>query len=145
MRKRSAIVSGSDTAGQTSSLAVDNNSASHVSPGKLPLNSPASKHKFYFQFIINSLELLPERPTSVNLPTTPRKKSINAFFKQFAEGPKLPRVAQLEWKRNSRKRGKVPVCKFQKSIDPNKPDHYIFFTRDEKSFEFASRMATSGT
>ncbi|KAG2391960.1 hypothetical protein C9374_013445 [Naegleria lovaniensis] len=109
------------------------------------LGVPSDKHKYYFKFIVNALEILPEKPTYYSNQTyssLSNKKSttINSFFKQFSDGPKIPRTAQLEWKRNSRKRGKLPVCRYQKSIDQNKPDYYVFYTRDEKSFEFYTRL-----
>lgn len=109
------------------------------------LSVPSDKHKYYFKFIVNALEILPEKPTycsnqahsSLN---NKKSTTINSFFKQFSDGPKIPRTAQLEWKRNARKRGKLPVCRYQKSIDQNKPDYYVFYTRDEKSFEFYTRL-----
>ena len=152
---------------QSSTIINTSNSSFNTSPGgiattttttagttfvqsdKLSLNygRDNEKHKYYFKFIVNALEVLPEKPTyatntSITSSGLTKKSSltINSFFKQFADAPKLPRTAQLEWKRNSRKRGKLPVCRYQKSLDQNKPDHFIFYTREEKSFDFSTRL-----
>ena len=132
---------------QSSSSSSSSSNAANLVP---PSSSSGLKHKYHFKFVVSALEILPEKPTTSNINNNhisskevKKTTSIGTFFKQFTESPKIPRTALLEWKRNSRKRGKLPVCRFQKSIDQNKPDHFIFYTRDEKAFEFNTRLTTT--